>query len=75
MCIKTSVTPPRLSFICFVGKQQDFKDFNPQNYNAPNKNKERFSPGASSRDEILPFQKELNKYFPLGADTASLSTR
>lgn len=74
--IKAPVTPPRLSFICFVGKQQVFKDFNPQHYNPPNKNKKGVSPGKSSQTGLNPsVRKGLDKYFPIGVDTPpSLST-
>ncbi|XP_029881463.1 uncharacterized protein LOC115346004 [Aquila chrysaetos chrysaetos] len=65
--IKTPVTPPRLSFICFVGKQQVFKDFNPQHYNPPNKNKKGVSPGKSNQTGLNPsVRKGLDKYFPIG---------
>lgn len=74
--IKTPVTPPRLPFICFVGKQQAFKDFNPQHYNPPNKNKKWVSPGKSGQTGLNPpVPKGLDKYFPIGVDNLSLSTR
>jgi len=57
-----------------VGKQQAFKDFNPQHYNPPNKNKEGVSPGKSSPTGLKPpAPKAPDKYSPIGIDNLRLS--